>query len=86
MAENMHRSECVADIADNIGRDPEHFLPALVDGVLPLDIRSRDEDVDHVDVAVKAGINIGFHGAGEPADLRLKTELFNSGYRLFLGF
>ena len=87
----IHRREhaqvgVLPDIADDIGRDLEHLLPALVDGVLPLDIRGRDEDMHHVDIAVKAGVNIGFYGAGKPADLRLKTELFDSRYRLFLGF
>ena len=78
--------DVVADIADDISRNREHFLPGLVDGVLPLDIRRRDKDVHHVHIAIKAGIHIGFYGAGEPANLCLKTELFNSGYGLFLGF
>ncbi len=73
------------DIADDLRRDREHFLPALVDGVLPLDIRGRDEDVHHIDIAVETGVHVGFCGAGEPADLRVETELSDSGHRLLLG-
>jgi len=74
------------DVPDDICRYRENLLPALVDRVLPLDIRCGDKDVDHVHITVKTGIDVGFYGTGEPADLRFQSEFFDCCYRLSLGF
>ena len=85
----IHRREhafvhMVSDVADDIAGDPEHLLPGLVDRVLPLDVRGRDEHVDHVDIAVDTGVHVGFHRAGEPADAGRQTQSFDRGNGLFL--
>ena len=73
------------DVPDDLACDREHLLPALVDGVLPLDVGCRYEHVDHVDIAVDAGIHVGFDRPGESADVRGKAELLDGGNGLFLG-
>ena len=76
----------LSDITDDIGRYGEHFFSALVDRVLPLDIRCRDEHMHHIDIAVKTGINVCFDRSCESADGRLDIKFFNSSNRLFFGF
>jgi hypothetical protein len=49
----------VASIRDDITGGLEDLLAGLFDGVLALDVGGRDEDMNHIDVAVDARIHIG---------------------------
>ena len=72
-------------VRDHLLGGLEDLLAGLLDGVDPLDIRGRDEDMDHVDAAVQAGVHVPFHHPGKAADLCLQAHRSDGLHGLVLG-
>ncbi|OPY41188.1 MAG: hypothetical protein A4E40_00656 [Methanoregulaceae archaeon PtaU1.Bin059] len=50
----------VADVGDYLAGDLKHLFAALLDGMNPLHLGGRNEDMHHVHPAVKAGVHVLF--------------------------
>ena len=50
----------VSDVTHDLSCDVQHFFSTFVDRVGTLDFGSRDKDMDHIDITVKADIHVLF--------------------------